>query len=513
MKNSLNKVILLGNLLAFLRSETLHSQPIPLISHKNNSLDSPLSLTPQETALFWEGTPPSVIETYFSKLPLQLTSRVLRTMRDDLLKEKYYPLLQNTSYEQTLFSLLRETGQIEKAKEFLLESHLSDKETLLINVQWLEGKSKKVCEKISNLIRTSSDPEWKKQNIYCLILNGEEERAKIAVELLSESPCPAHSLINALFDSSSLPLFDDAIARSPFLLTVWCAIGREIPEQSLKDIPPSSLALIANSENMLLKTRLLAAERALQEGVVKGDAVFTLLKNAPTKDFLKNFSEALKASKTEILLPLFQKATDEYKLGVIIDIFNAQLSKIEPSLPTLSLAPYMIRAFLERGEKAHAKKWGAFFMRESPDEALSLFPLLHLAFPQNMWKNEQFEVWQAYQSRVHPQSAAQNSYLLRRVFEALGETPRSVMKGEPAVPSWRQQKSFFDQKDMVLLESAADSKRKGEVFLLVLVMMGEEPFKSLSVDKLVPILKALCKAGYKTEARSLALEFLLAKDL
>src|SRR5689334_15776687 len=101
-------------------------------------------------------------------------------------------------------------------------------------------------------------------------------------------------------------------------------------------------------------------------------------------------------------------------------------------------------------------------MRESPDEAIAILPLLHLAFPENKWGEAQLQAWQAYQSRVHPERAAQRSYLLRNVLEALGEAPGPAMKGEPEAPSWRQRKALFDEKSLALLDSAAASKRKGE---------------------------------------------------
>ena len=62
------------------------------------------------------------------------------------------------------------------------------------------------------------------------------------------------------------------------------------------------------------------------------------------------------------------------------------------------------------------------------------------------------------------------------------------------------------------MDAAAESQRKGEVLLLVLSLMGETPLADCSVDRLVPILRALDKAGYGQEARALALEFLLEKE-
>jgi hypothetical protein len=209
---------------------------------------------------------------------------------------------------------------------------------------------------------------------------------------------------------------------------------------------------------------------------------------------------------------LFEQAEKERKLGLLFHVFSSLLSSLSPSADTLPLAPFMVRGFLENEHPDMAKKWGTFFMRESPEEAISVLPLLHLAFLDSKWGDAQVQAWQAYEARVHPENAPQHSYALRRVLEALNISSGSPMKGEPAAPSWRQEKGLFDDKLLSLLDSAATSQRKGEVLLLMLVLIGETPLADLSADKVVPLLKALEKAGYPSEARALAIAFLLAKE-
>lgn len=512
MKNSLNKALFFNVLILSLVYNQGIAQPIQLLPQKEGgspSLD-PLPL-PQEGQGFWEGTPSSLFETDFPNLPLTLHSSVLRTLRDQIIKEKYDSLLHNASYQQALFSQLKESGQFEQAQEWLLSSNLPDKETLTIDLQWLMGEPKKACEKITNLIRTSPHPEWKKQNIYCLYLNGEEERGKIAAELFSETNSKDFPLIHALFDASSPPVFDESMGKSPFLLTVSCATGLDIPKDRLKFLPLSSLALVAKSEKMPLSTRLAAGGMALQGGLLSGEYLLTLLKDPVSDELLEKFAEALKSPQSESLLPLFERASEEQILGIVGQIFRALLLKITPSQETLHLAPYLIRTSLESGEKDFAQKWGTFYLREDPDEAIALLPLLYLAFPQTKWSENQLQAWQAYQSRIHPETAPQNSYKLRRVLEALDENPGTPMKGEPESPSWRMEKGLFDEKTLNLLNAAASSHRKGEVLLFTLLMVGDTPLKDLSIDKLARLLSILHKTGFTNDARALALEYLLSQ--
>lgn len=516
MKNFPNKIFLWGVTLLSLQNEWgAFAQPIQLIPQGGKSVEQTQtedSLSSfQNLADFWEGTPPTVVEIYFPTLPLKLTSPTLRGLRTQLAKEKYTPLLQNSAYEKSLLSLLIEGGEEDQAKEFLTEMLFPEKESLLLDFQWLAGDTKKACEKVTNLIRTSPHLEWKQQNIYCLFLNGEKERAKIAAEILSESNAHATQFLNVLFDPTFKMPLDESLIKSPFLLNVWIEAQHDISEIDLNKLPSSSLALIARSEKVLPQARLLVGEKALQQGTLKGEEFLNLVIETPKTVFWGNILHELASGKTDQLLPFLERSEKEGTLSLLPQVFHAQLSSLHPSSETLPLAPFIIRAFLQSEHKDVAKKWGTFFMREAPDEAISVLPFLHLAFPDQRLSESQIQAWQAYNSRVHPERAVQHSYELRRILEAFKEPSGKPMKGEPSSPSWRQEKALFDEKLVSLLESAADSQRKGEVLLFVLIMIGEKPLHEFSVDKLAPILKALHRAGYKKEARELALEFLLTR--
>ncbi len=521
MTSFLHKSCLWGGLCVLLGGQAM-AQPIQLIPQKarvpQGEEDSITSSLPsfqeeEESEDFWEGTPPSIIKTYFSKLPIRLTSPALRALRSEILKEKYTALAQNTSYEESRFSLLKETGQLDAAREFLGEASLPDKDALLLDLQWQEGKAKKACEKIANLIRSSSNGEWKKQNIYCLYANGEEERGKIALELLRETDSEDFSLLNALFDHSSSPPFDPSLAKSPFLLTVWAETNQEIPEDDLDRFSPASLALITQLEKIPQKTRLLAAQKAFAEGSLGEEDFSKLVENAPAESLLGKFASAFKTQKPEDLLTLLEEVSQDNALGFIAKVFKHELHKIEPSFTTLPLAPYLIRGFLEGTEKELAKKWGAFYMREAPDEAIAVFPLLYLAIPGIKWTGAHLQAWQAYQKRINSLEAAQSSYALRRLFQALGDSPGPAMAGEPSPPSWRQEQGLFEGESFDLLEAALKSHRKGEVLLLTLSVIGETPLKEVSPDKIARLIEALKKVGYTEAARSLALDFFLAKRI
>jgi hypothetical protein len=101
------------------------------------------SFQEEEESGLWEGTPPSIIETYFSKIPIHLTSPTLRALRTEVLKEKYSLLAQNPSYEKARFSLFKETGQFDTARDLLLETSFTDKEALLLELQWQGGENQK----------------------------------------------------------------------------------------------------------------------------------------------------------------------------------------------------------------------------------------------------------------------------------------------------------------------------------------------------------------------------------
>lgn len=368
MTNFLNKPFLFLLVFSLFTSSCALALPIQLLPNKEGggAPSCDFSIAPQPNG-FWEGTPAAVIEEYFPKLPLRLTSPTLRALRDEVLKEKAPALLTNSSYQEKLFDLFAKSGDLIGAENFLVNSTLADKETHFLNLFYWEGKSEKACEKVANVIRSSPSLNIRAQNVYCLYVTGEKERAKIALELLKETGKPVTPLLEALFDPSLTLSFEEEIGESPFLLTLWCALQKEIPEKVLRPLSPAALILIANAKNMPQETRKLAAQMALEYGL-----------------------------KTHLDVP----------------------------------AP----------------------KRQEP----------------------------------------QNPALVQKLLEGRGECA---------------------EKDSELLECAAKKKRKGEVLLLTLVILGETPLKDIPSGKLTSILKALIKVGYDQQAKALAGEYLVAKGL
>ena len=366
MKNFLSKTLFWG----FIFIKAAEAQPIQLLPQKNElpTLTQPAP-TLQDANGIWEGTPPSLIETYFSKVPINLTSITLRKIRADILNVKYAPLLNNPTYEKDYLSILMKIGLFTEAKDFLVNSTLPEKETLLIDLQWLEGEPKKACEKIANLIRTSPSLEWKKQNIYCLHLNGEDERGKVAAELLRETNPDDFAPMSALFDPTSKPPFDHSIASSPFLLTVWATTAQELTEKDLSELSPSQLAIVARSGKIPIKTRLLAGIKALQQGSLTADRFDNLLKEGPSEDILVKLRASLSNPKTETLLPLLERVYQNHNLELVVTVFK---SKIDPSPELVKLAPFLIRAYLIVWRENLAKN-GSLYINEK----LQMMPLVY----------------------------------------------------------------------------------------------------------------------------------------
>ncbi|MBX9621434.1 MAG: hypothetical protein K2X28_05325 [Alphaproteobacteria bacterium] len=368
MINSLNKSFLFLLASSVFTSSLVWALPVQLLPNKEGrgvpSYDFSIE---SQTNGFWEGTSSTVIEQYFPKIPLRPLSPTLRALRDELLKEKFELLITNYSYQEKLFELLVESGDLVSAESFLVSSTLPDKENGFLNLFYWAGKPEKACEKVTNLMRTSSSLNIRAQNVYCVYLSGEKERAKIALELLNESDKAVPPLLNALFDPSLAPIFEDAMGNSPFLLNLWCALRKEIPEKNLKVFSPAALVLIANAEKMPQETRLLAAQLALEYGLT---------------------------THPDVQLP----------------------------------------------------------------------------------------------KRLEPQNLA----LIQELLEG------------------REERA---DKDLELLKDAAKNKRKGEVLLLTLALLGETPLKDVPPARLTSLLKALIKIGYDQQAKALAAEYLVAKDL
>src|SRR6187551_2232322 len=125
MINSLNKLFLFLLAFSLLASPFVCALPVQLLPNKEGGGAPSYDFSVEsQTNGFWEGTSATFIEEYLPKIPLRLTSPTLRALRDEVLKEKFEPLLTNSSYQEKIFKLLVESGDLVSAENFLVSSTL-----------------------------------------------------------------------------------------------------------------------------------------------------------------------------------------------------------------------------------------------------------------------------------------------------------------------------------------------------------------------------------------------------
>lgn len=510
---SLNKPLFNGLIFCtffFLHNE-IKAQPIQLIPKADLTHETPFSKQDERTIpSFWEGTPPTTYETYIDKLPLRLSSFILQKMRAKVLSEKFTPA---SDVQDKLFSLSLNIGDFDNAEKLLSNERLEGYDELWVRLQWTRGDPKAACHKIGNLLRANAQNIWKVQNVYCLFLNGELERARVADELLREASLETHPLVSKLFDSSINVPFDKEIANSPFLLNVWCTLGLELSSDELSQLSPGQLHIVANGNKVPPTVRLNAALQAKDLSQFPSDHLVSLLRETSDNDLFHDLLIALENSQESNLPSLFEKGAKEHQLELIAKTFSSLLSQLTPSKNTAPIAPYLIRTFLSIQEYGLAQKWYALLKQENPDAAIALLPLMYLADSQNQLTEEEIRVWQAYQTKTNPNDAAKMSYILRSILEALGENNGSPMEGEPVAPSWRQEKAILGSLNPNLLNAAATSNRIGEVYLLILASLQADTLAHVPVEKITHFVRALKKVSKGEQAKALAIEYLINKGL
>lgn len=362
MISFLNKPFLFLLASSFFTSSLVWALPVQLLPNKEGGGAPSYDFSVEfQTNGFWEGTSSTVIEQYLPKIPLRLTSPTLRVLRDEVLKEKFEPLLTNSSYQEKVFELLAESGDLVSAENFLINSTLPHKDNSFLNLFYWGGKPEKACEKVANLMRTSPNLEIRAQNIYCLYFNGEKGRAKIALELLNESDKAAPPLLNALFDPSFTPTFEDALGSSPFLLTLWCALQKEIPEKNLRALSPAALVLIANAEKMPQETRLLAAQLALEYGLTtRPDVQLTKQRELQNSALVQELLEGREERADKDLELLAYAAKNKRKGEVLLltlAIFGETSLKDIPPARLTSLLKALIQVGYDQQAKALAAEY------------------------------------------------------------------------------------------------------------------------------------------------------------
>ena len=501
-------------------------------------------------AQMWKGTPRALVEQLLPKLPANVASPAMRGLMRRLLLTTAQPPdgpSQGTSLIVERVRILAAMGD-QAGVTALIEAipGRANNPVLLrleTDVRFLGNDNARACSTAAGQVREGRDSYWLKAFAFCQAHAGEVGKAQLASALLREMGEEDAVFTQVMDRFAGAPPAPLASLRNPTPLHI--AMARAANVQLPKDVigvtSPGVLRTISISPNAPIDVRLDAAERAEAAGALPTEALRQLYMGVSfTEQDLANplskaeaesgpLSRALlyrtamiqtvPAAQAEPVTKALALARRGGRYASAVRVFMPVLKRIPATADLLWLAPEAARAALFAGDADAARGWfavlrGASHVDKGAAEALaSLIPLARLAGSvegQGFQAADLAKWWETVKGR-------DNARALAEMFFSLYD-----MMVEPVPPAtWDLLLQTADRTPVptasaalwARLESAARDRRIGETVLFVLLALGEGGPAQADAFTLTRALRALEAAGFKSEARALAIEAAVALGL
>ncbi len=498
----------------------------------------------------WTGTRRGVVETMLPEMPARTVSLTVRDMmRRLLLSNAKAP--GSDAKKKSLIVLrveqLAAMGDAAGVDALLGVAPTRGTDPALLRAEadmlFLESDNAKVCALVAGQSDTVSIAYWRKAEIFCQALAGEQDRAALGATLLREQG-DKDRLFNELLDalsSANKPKLDSMATAQPLHFAMARAAKVALPADVATSNHPGILRMLATSPSLANDVRLDAAERAEAMGVIDTRLLRDIYAGiAFSKDQLDKALSTAQAERSAISRALlYRRAVGETvptALAQIIQqaltlartggryptqarVYRELLSTVPPTRDLLWLAPEATRALLAAGDYAGVNSWlnilraSAVLDDKSAQMRDRLLPLARIAgaIKDEDWNDDAVGAWfnaasvSETNTQLDPEDVRAQAILIFNLLEALGDTvpeaqwERTVVggAGSSVVPNaalWRQ------------LNAASIAGRSAETVMLSSVAMGPGQLGEIDPTVLRFVIESLRGVGLTGEARSLAVE-------
>jgi len=502
----------------------------------------------------WQGTQSATIEFLLPQIPVTTASPAMRDlMRRLLLTGAEVP---EGGTPGSLISLraglLSAMGDFVGVKSLLnaVPGRAGNPDLLRVEVdtRFLTGDVARACQLAHAYIQEQQSSYWQKAFIFCQALEGDGAKARLGLALLEELGVEDQvffQLVDALVrqdeNSFKTPVIDSLSDPTPLHLALARVAKVQLPGDVIASNRPGVLRAIAISPNAAPELRLEAAERAEAAGALPVDALRQLyasisfseeeLKNPLTHAALRTgpmsrallyratLMQTVPSAQAEALQRALVMARQGGRYASTARAFLPQLTRIPPSQELAWFAPEAIRAFLITGRHGGASPWfellkdAAGREPKMAAELTSLMPVARLSGFEGAaeWSMDRLHDW--WIAVKDTEGARDKAATLAATLDALGEeVPDEIWADLIAGTSHTALMAPYPS-HWFLLNSASSRGRMGETVLLSLVSLGDGGPARADPIVLHHVLRALRTIGLDREARTMALEAVVAAGL
>jgi len=493
----------------------------------------------------WRGTAPERVVTLLKFLPTASHSPQAQDLaRRLLLTAAAIPQgLENpTKLVQLRLDKLQAAGRVPDASALLaqlppavLNAELAKTRA---NLQLLQDQNAEACKQVPAEKRRSNDNFWTKLEVFCHVVDGNFERAELGATLLEEGQEDDGAFFT-LFDrlaggKSELAAGETLI--TPLHFAMMRQGGLAVPYELASKAGYDILWALATDKTAEKNARLLAAFASLDAGSIGP----TLSRQLITEEAFEEAVESGIGQIAALYRALAAEKDPERKIGILQNLWAAGTANgtyfpaAKLSLPALEMIPATpqdegfdldaLRLFLAEGDITNAQNWerqarrGALRGTNEEREAarkritrVDAYMLVSGAPGIARWNAANFDLM-AFADNSNLDKGANAGFLLT-VLEEFGETVPDSLWSQALNLGQVPRSSFSNlviEKNMTL---ASEAGRMGETVALALTVLGTDGPSAVATSTLATVLSSLKRVGLEEEARLLALEAAVLRDL
>jgi hypothetical protein len=495
----------------------------------------------------WSGTRRGLVETMLPQMPARTVSPTLRNLMHRLLLTNAQA--PGGQAQKNLVVLraaqLAAMGDGPGLDSLLRTAPARGTDPALLRIEadmlFLDNDNSRVCALVASQSGTSPDAYWRKADIFCQALAGEQARAWLGSDMLREQGDKDALFVDLLdaLTNGAKPKIDSMAKAQPLHFAMARAAKVALPGDVATSDQPGILRLIATTPTLPAEQRLEAAERAEAMGVLETKVLRDIYASMafPKEQLDKALSTAqseksavsrallyVRASRETVPTALAQivqqaliLARDSGRYQTQARVYRDLIAGLAPSRDLLWLAPEAARALLATGPANGANAWfdilraSAVLDEQSQRMRDRLLPLARLAgaVRDADWSPDAVANWYAAASAVegaNPPDADDvraQAIMLFNLLEATGDTvadaqwEKTVSGASTVVPNaalWRQ------------LQAASIAGRIGETIMLSTVALGAGSIGDADPTVLRFVVESLRGVGLDYEARALSIE-------
>jgi len=495
----------------------------------------------------WQGTSQERVLTLLKILPVSKASPQMQKLyRRLLLTAAAIPQGQGETKELIKLRLekLMAAGLVTDASDLVnripASSITPELNRIATEILLFQGQDEEACKIVDRTKTTTNDNFWTKADVFCNIVAGNMARAEIGVSLLDEA-AGDDALFFALYDrlaggSAALPENGQPLTALHFAMMSRAEVL--LPVTSKETAGNAYLWAVAMDDAADINARFTAAYESLSAGSIPAILPRRLINEGAFQEGAEEkpdlgqianlYREALGSNDEEEKANLLGEL---WAAGARDGSYFATSSLSMPLLSGMTASEYgdvfeldALRHSLLEKEDAIAALWeravrrgalrGDFEARESARKFIAradAYMLISGVSGIARWNAANFNA--ADFDHGDNVDSGENAGLYLAALDAFGE-PVSTDLWAAALAAGQMPRSGFS--NMVIeknLKIAAEAGRVGETVALALAAVGAEGPGKMSTGTLIEVLKALKTIGLETEARQLALEAAVSRNL